>query len=123
MKDREGGGSGHGARGSWKVLALVLAAGVLVVFVYHLASLLGAFGNMEAGFETGALWAILFMIAVTFGTIALIGGGLAATGEGRDGRKEAETGDAPDGAAEGRALDVPEAPPEDEIPTRRGGEE
>lgn len=88
MSDREGGGSGHGARGSWKVLALVLAAGVLVIFVYHLASLLGAFESMKDGFETGALWAILFMIGVTFGTIALIGGGLAATGEGRDGARE-----------------------------------
>lgn len=85
---------GDGARGSWKLLAGVLAGGVLVVFLYHIASLVGAFARLEAAFDRGAVWTILFMIAVTFGTLAVIGGGLAASLRGEE--ATAEGADEPD---------------------------
>ena len=67
-------------------LGLALAVGATVVVLVELVSLVIALLGEVDPTEVGALWAILLMILVTFGTIAVIGWGLYRSSEsgGRD---------------------------------------
>lgn len=59
-----------------RLLGWVLAVGAVVVVLVELASLVRALAGGADPLETGALWTILLMILVTFGTVGAIGWGL-----------------------------------------------
>lgn len=84
MRDTRGdgpeGGNGRGAEDAWqgwKPFAVGFGALVLVVFVWEIVQLVRALA-FEEGVERAAIVAMLLMIAVTLGTVVLVGGGLAA---------------------------------------------
>lgn len=54
-------------------------AGVLAVFLFHLAALVGAGASGEG--NGARVWSILLLIAAPLGVVLLIGGGLARTAE------------------------------------------
>lgn len=61
-------------------------AGVLAVFLFHVAALLDSAVGSE---EHGALvWSILLLIAAPVGVVALIGGGFARSGDGGGGEDD-----------------------------------
>lgn len=69
-------------------LGLALAIGAALVVLVELVSLVIALAGEVEPTEIGALWAILLMILVTFGTIGGIGWGLyrdTTSGDGSDG--------------------------------------
>lgn len=57
-------------------LGAALAVGAALVVLVELASLVRALAGESDPLESGALWTILLMILVTFGTVAAIGWGL-----------------------------------------------
>lgn len=70
-------------------------AGVVLVFVFHLAALLGS--AVEGGEHSALVWSILLLIAAPVGVVAFIGGGLArSTWNGAGDESEAGSGSRPD---------------------------
>ncbi len=55
----------------------MLGAGAVAVFVYQMVALFSSLGDFEDGMERGALLAMLLMIFITLGVVAVVGGGLA----------------------------------------------
>lgn len=73
----EGSGDARDGWHGWKPFAVGFGALVLVVFLWEIVQLVRALA-FEEGVERAALVAMLLMIAVTLGTVLLVGGGLAA---------------------------------------------
>lgn len=59
-----------------RLLGWVLAVGAVLVVLVELVNLVRALAGDADPLETGALWTILLMILVTFGTVGAIGWGL-----------------------------------------------
>lgn len=72
---RPGGGDGDPWQ-EWKWFAVALAAGAGLVFLFEIVQLVLSVPDLHEGHEKGAVWAMLLMIFVTLGTVAVIGGGL-----------------------------------------------
>lgn len=78
-------------------LGWALALGAAAVVLYEVGALVASALGGPGGMDRGAVWTILLMIFVTFGTVGGIGWGLYRTLRDRD---AADGGDRP--AAEGR---------------------
>ena len=70
-------------------LGRALAVGSVVIVLLVLGSLVLVLGR-SAGVEAGAIWTILLMILVTFGTVGGIGWGLWRTTRGAGTEEEEE---------------------------------
>ena len=102
----------------WRVFGIGLGIFVAATFLYEMIGLFRSLSQAEGGMETGAVLSVIFMIVVTFGVIAVIGGGLwwtlrsaarrspdQAPESPRTGDAESLSGNAPSGQSAARAED------------------
>lgn len=85
-----------------RVLGIALATGSVLIVLAVLGSLLTFVLGSAAGVEEGAVWTILLMILVTFGTVGWIGWGLfSALRDGGSEEDDGGDGHRPPGGREG----------------------